>query len=524
MKHLFLLVGFLIFNTATAFTVEASLLGDAVENTTRQIGGDLGQEAGGAIGGAFGEKGAAIGKSLGGLFGKDIGGALGDRAGRQFDQAFDTIRGGRQGPDGGFDVTGYQDEFNTIGENDSARTYILRILNFVLSFLGIIAVSAIIYAGFTYVTAFGDDSRMESAKKIIIWAAVGIIVVLASFAIVNTIIQQAPSGEDDRGGASSSTGGSTFTTTTGNSTGGTGGFTSTGTGSQKSLLSADQITISGNGITDFGGGVIVSLENAVQGLEIGLTLPAEVIFDFGDGSQGQLDRINNPSQTLRHIFAQEGEYVIRAIYQLSDGSQGTAQKRLIVGGLNPVIQVSKSEALVGEKIQFSAANSSTSIGTLSQFKWTCSGGNGCFPSFQGLGFEAFFGEAGVYTITLTVANNLGVSAQSTQTITVSSDTPIADFTFESTNNTNKPGEFRLNATSSQNIAGLPTGLQYEWTIDGQTLSKTTPILIHEFQNSGSNDVTLKVIQVIRGQRLESETITKTIPVFSTLGVDFSFSQ
>ena len=75
----------------------------------------------------------------------------------------------------------------TGGQGDF-RTLALTIVNFFLTFLGLIAVVMIIYGGFLYVTAAGNQEKIESAKKIIMYAIIGIVVILLSFAIVNTIL------------------------------------------------------------------------------------------------------------------------------------------------------------------------------------------------------------------------------------------------------------------------------------------------------------------------------------------------
>lgn len=74
------------------------------------------------------------------------------------------------------------------GGQGSFRQLALTIVNFFLTFLGLIAVVMIIYGGFLYVTAAGNQEKIESAKKIIMYAVVGIVVILLSFAIVNTIL------------------------------------------------------------------------------------------------------------------------------------------------------------------------------------------------------------------------------------------------------------------------------------------------------------------------------------------------
>jgi cytochrome bd-type quinol oxidase subunit 2 len=74
------------------------------------------------------------------------------------------------------------------GGQGSVRSLALTIVNFFLTFLGIIAVIMIIYGGFLYVTAAGNQEKLEKAKKIIMYAVVGIVVILLSFAIVNTVL------------------------------------------------------------------------------------------------------------------------------------------------------------------------------------------------------------------------------------------------------------------------------------------------------------------------------------------------
>ena len=82
------------------------------------------------------------------------------------------------------------------GGEGSFRSLILNIVNFFLLFLGLIAVIMIIYGGITYVTAAGNQEKIESAKKIILYAIVGIIIVLISFALVRTVISGAGQGAE----------------------------------------------------------------------------------------------------------------------------------------------------------------------------------------------------------------------------------------------------------------------------------------------------------------------------------------
>jgi len=74
-------------------------------------------------------------------------------------------------------------------DGGSLKTALRTVLNFFLFFLGIVATGMLIYGGFLYITSGGDDSGAEKGKKIIIYAAIGAIIILISFAIVKTLLQ-----------------------------------------------------------------------------------------------------------------------------------------------------------------------------------------------------------------------------------------------------------------------------------------------------------------------------------------------
>ena len=66
---------------------------------------------------------------------------------------------------------------------------VLNIITFVLGLLGLIAVVMILYGGFIWLTAGGNEDKVGSAKKIISAAIVGLIIVLLAWAIVNFVIK-----------------------------------------------------------------------------------------------------------------------------------------------------------------------------------------------------------------------------------------------------------------------------------------------------------------------------------------------
>ena len=68
------------------------------------------------------------------------------------------------------------------------RDTIVNIVKYALTFLGIIAVVMLMYSGFLWMTAGGDPAKVQKAKKILIAAIIGLIIILAAFAIVAFVI------------------------------------------------------------------------------------------------------------------------------------------------------------------------------------------------------------------------------------------------------------------------------------------------------------------------------------------------
>lgn len=74
------------------------------------------------------------------------------------------------------------------GGSSDLKALARTIINYVLGFLGLIAVAMVIYGGISYVTAAGEQSKVDNAKKVILYAIVGLIIVILSYAIVSTVL------------------------------------------------------------------------------------------------------------------------------------------------------------------------------------------------------------------------------------------------------------------------------------------------------------------------------------------------
>ncbi|MBU1705813.1 DUF4215 domain-containing protein, partial [Patescibacteria group bacterium] len=96
------------------------------------------------------------------------------------------------------------------------RVMIARLIRTAISFAGIILVIMIIYGGFMWMTSAGAPDRIDKAKKILTNAAIGLVIVIASFAITSFILGALTDavgggviGEDDEPGFYPGPGGTT---------------------------------------------------------------------------------------------------------------------------------------------------------------------------------------------------------------------------------------------------------------------------------------------------------------------------
>jgi type III secretory pathway component EscU len=70
----------------------------------------------------------------------------------------------------------------------SLEEIIGSIINVILGFLGIVFLVLMLWAGFKWMTARGDETKVEEATTMIRQAIIGLAVILAAFAISNYVL------------------------------------------------------------------------------------------------------------------------------------------------------------------------------------------------------------------------------------------------------------------------------------------------------------------------------------------------
>ena len=74
-----------------------------------------------------------------------------------------------------------------LGTQD-VRVTIARIINVFMGLLGIVAVVIILYGGYLWMTAAGNEDRVEKAKKLIVAGIIGLAIILSAYAIARFLV------------------------------------------------------------------------------------------------------------------------------------------------------------------------------------------------------------------------------------------------------------------------------------------------------------------------------------------------
>lgn len=78
---------------------------------------------------------------------------------------------------------GFEVGFDTNYQDGSLQVFIARIIQQLLTFLGIVFFLLVLYAGFMWMTAAGNEDQVGKARKILTTAAIGLAIVVLSYAI-----------------------------------------------------------------------------------------------------------------------------------------------------------------------------------------------------------------------------------------------------------------------------------------------------------------------------------------------------
>jgi PKD repeat protein len=135
-------------------------------------------------------------------------------------------------------------------------------------------------------------------------------------------------------------------------------------------------------------------------------------WDFGDGSDASGPIVN-------HAFDDEGSFVVTLTVTDGFGLSASRSKSISVGAgtaPSPVFTVSPTEPFAGDTVFFNASESTAAAGrTIVSYTWNFGTSTG---TASGKIVTKVFSAPGTYTVTLTVRDDAGLTATTSQTVTV----------------------------------------------------------------------------------------------------------
>lgn len=76
---------------------------------------------------------------------------------------------------------------NPLGDIDTPEELIIRIIRQVLGLIGILSVAMFIYGGLMMVMSGGNTETIKKARQTLIWASLGVLIVLSSYSIMKYV-------------------------------------------------------------------------------------------------------------------------------------------------------------------------------------------------------------------------------------------------------------------------------------------------------------------------------------------------
>ncbi len=64
-----------------------------------------------------------------------------------------------------------------------------RLIKYALALVGVILIALIIYGGFMYATSSGNEEKIKTAKNVLVYAFIGVIIIALAWAITNFVLQ-----------------------------------------------------------------------------------------------------------------------------------------------------------------------------------------------------------------------------------------------------------------------------------------------------------------------------------------------
>jgi PKD repeat protein len=222
---------------------------------------------------------------------------------------------------------------------------------------------------------------------------------------------------------------------------------------------------------------------------------------FGDGSTAH-------GPVVSHTFADPQTYGVTLTVTNDRGGSGSLTQAVTVGaGEAPTADFvfSPTAPLVGQLVQFNASASRAAPGrTIVEYIWNWGDGE----VDEGMLDEHDYFEAGVYTVTLTVVDDVGQQGTVAKTVTVGSGSPTAAFTVSPQPPVSTGTQLTFNGSASTAVSGANI-VSYTWVFGDGTGSgpNAVPTATKTYGVANTYTVTLTVTDSAGRTATVSQAVT-----------------
>jgi len=206
---------------------------------------------------------------------------------------------------------------------------------------------------------------------------------------------------------------------------------------------------------------------------------------FGDGTTGT-------GQLISHTFTTPASFsATLTVTNAGGGSASVTQTIAVVlpGAPTAGFSFSPSAPVVSQAVNFNGSGSTVAFGhSITQFAWNF--GDGTVDTTSGINAQHPYSSANTYSVSLTITDDTGQRASTSNSVVVGTGAPTAAFTFVVTN----AGTHTLSFDGGSSVAIAPATItNYAWLFgDGNSSSGAASTTSHPYGAAGTYTVTLTV--------------------------------
>ena len=221
-------------------------------------------------------------------------------------------------------------------------------------------------------------------------------------------------------------------------------------------------------------------------------------WDFGDGSSPQT------GATASHTYSTAGTYTVSLLVTDSNGSTASSTQQVVIEAPNAPPMAAFTASSQGLTATVDASASTDADGHIASYAWAWGDST---PGATDQVASHKYGAAGTYTVSLTVTDDRGATATSTQDVVVTHADPVANFTASTSG-------ARVNVDGGSSSASDGASLAYDWNWGDGTAHGSGATASHTYGTAGEFDVTLTVTDALGGTHLTTQTVTVVADVYT----------